>query len=66
MVGSGITHRPTTPSPPYPKSGVMDPFSWYLGARQPTSMSDCFENTQSEIPVPRLRDRNDCVGRVIT
>ena len=29
-------------------------------------ISHCVENTQSQIPLPRLRDRNDSVGRVIT
>ena len=28
----------------------MTGFSWFLGARQPTGMSDCVEHTQSEIP----------------
>ena len=31
-----------------------------------SGMSDCLENTQSETPLQRLRDRNDSIGRVIT
>jgi len=33
-----------------PHSKALRAFSWPLGARQPTAMSDCHENTQSEIP----------------
>jgi hypothetical protein len=29
-------------------------------------MSDCVENTQSEIPLPRLRDRNDIPKELFT
>ena len=29
-------------------------------------MTGCVENTQSEIPLRRLTDRNDSIGRVIT
>ena len=59
-----------------------EPFSWFLGARQPTGMSDCLENTQSEIPLRRspapairqwpdlvtggMTDRNDSLCRVVT
>ena len=64
-----------------PRSTALRAFSSFLGARQPTGMSDCLENTQGEIlrfqvrfgsdhrspgfgPLPRLRDRNDSLGRV--
>jgi hypothetical protein len=41
----------------------MTSFSWFLGARPRTGMSDCLENTQCEIP---RSARNDSLGRVIT
>jgi len=33
--------------------------SSFLAARHPTGISDSHENTQSRIPLPRLRDQND-------
>ena len=65
-----------------PHSKARRAFSWFLGARQPTGMTDCLENTQSEIPPRRssdpairhwpdlvtdgLTDRNDGLESVIT
>jgi len=37
-------------------------FSWFLGACQPTGMSGCLENIQSEIP--RFA-RNDSLSEVL-
>jgi len=35
-------------------------------SRRRRGISHCLENTQTQIPLPRLRDRNDSLGRVIT
>jgi len=59
--GSGSTAAASLPH-----SMALRAFSWFLGARQPTSMSDCLENTQGEVPLPRLRDRNDSLNEVLT
>jgi hypothetical protein len=45
-------------------SKALRAFSWFLGARQPTGMSDCTEKTQSEIAVWRLTDRNDSLSGI--
>jgi hypothetical protein len=42
---------------------ALQDVSWFLDARHEAGMSDCVENTQSEIPFPRLRDRNDSVQK---
>jgi hypothetical protein len=36
------------------------------GSRRRRGISHCLENTQSEIPLRRLTDRNDSIGRPIT
>ena len=35
-----------------------------IGGRR--GISHCLENTQSQIPLPRLRDRNDSLDKVIS
>jgi hypothetical protein len=46
-----------------PHSKALRAFSCFLGARQPTGMSDCFENTQGEIPRAALdRTLQGCAG----
>ena len=67
--GSGsyrLCARDSTAAASLPHSMALRAFSLSLGARQRTGMSDCLENSQSEIPLPRLRDRNDSLGRVTT
>jgi len=46
-----------------PHSMALRAFSWFLGTRRPTGMSDCFEIAKSETPLARLRDRNDSIGQ---
>ena len=41
MVGASKATGPTTPYPLLSQGG--ESFSYFLGARQPTGMSDCFE-----------------------
>ena len=63
LVGIGLARKGGV-KPPHSKA--LRAFSCLLGGRQPTGMGDCLDNTQSEIPLPRLRDRNDRMCRVIT
>ena len=49
-----------------PHSKALRAFSCFLGAHQRTGMCDCLEDTQSDIPLPRLRDRNDRLAGVFT
>jgi hypothetical protein len=48
---------------PLQASKEGESFSWFLGARQRTGMSDCLENTQCEI---RRFARNDSPDEVLT
>jgi len=41
VMGARVMRRPTTPlPPPYLRRGFKNPFSRFLGARQPTRMGD--------------------------
>ena len=54
--------------PPSPQGSLCDIVSLRVipRSRRRRGIWHCLENTQSEIPLPRLRDRNDSVGRVTT